>query len=108
LATIGPRMRPSITEITEHSYATWLQDDPLDERKAVLNTPVNRIFILGAGASVPYGLPTLKNLSREMALTLSVEDRAVFLRAIFECFNVNIEQVENSLDFEELLNRIGR
>jgi hypothetical protein len=41
-----------------------------------------------------------------MALTLSVEDRAVFLRAIFECFNVNIEQVENSPDFEELLNRL--
>lgn len=106
MGATGQRTSPSLKEITDDSYATWLQGDPEGQWKPVLNTPVDRIYIVGAGASLRYGLPPLKTLTWELAQTLNSEDRAVLLSAIFECFDVNLQQPNDSPDFEELLNRL--
>lgn len=66
----------------------------------------SRVYIVGAGASVPYGLPTLKTLTWELAQTLSETNRKVFLDAVFEACGVRLTRPEESPDFEELLNRL--
>jgi len=67
---------------------------------------IDRVYIIGAGASVPYGLPTLKTLSWELAQSLSPASRSVFTTAIRDCFGTNLEKPADSPDFEELLNRL--
>lgn len=67
---------------------------------------IDRVYIIGAGASVPYGLPTLKTLSWELAQSLSPESRRLFTTAIRDCFGTNLEKPADSPDFEELLNRL--
>src|SRR5688572_12967579 len=67
---------------------------------------IDRIYILGAGASVPYGLPTLKTLTWDVAQSLDVADRQILVDGIRECFGQNLEKPAYSQDFEELLNRL--
>jgi len=67
---------------------------------------IDRVYIMGAGASVPYGLPTLKTLSWDLAQSLNATDRNIFVGTIRECFGKNLEKPEDSPDFEELLNRL--
>jgi len=74
--------------------------------RAEFSHVIDRIYILGAGASVPYGLPTLKTLTWDVAQSLDVPEREIFIRAIRECFGQNLEKPEDSPDFEELLNRL--
>ena len=95
----------SAIESLDFGYSDWLRD-PTDDRQPVLSTPIERVYLIGSGASVPYGLPTLKNLTRELAESLDEQQRAVLLEAVFECFNLNLEQCSDSPDFEELLNRL--
>lgn len=67
---------------------------------------IERVYLIGAGASVPYGLPTLKTLTWELSESLSAGDRDTFLRAVYECFGIVLRKPEDSPDFEELLNRL--
>ncbi len=69
---------------------------------------IDRAYLIGAGASAPYGLPILKNLSWELAQTLRPTDRCIFLEAVRECFGKNLETPADSPDFEELLNRLDQ
>ena len=67
---------------------------------------IDRVYIIGAGASVPYGLPTLKTLTWDLCQTLSPSDRTIFLAVIRECFGFDLAKPDDSPDFEELLNRL--
>src|SRR5437899_3399870 len=67
---------------------------------------IERVYWIGAGASVPYGLPTLKTLTWELSQSLSAADRETLLRAVYECFGVILRKPEDSPDFEEFLNRL--
>src|SRR5437899_4217106 len=67
---------------------------------------IERVYWIGAGASVPYGLPTLKTLTWELSQSLSAVDRETLLRAVYECFGVILRKPEDSPDFEEFLNRL--
>ncbi len=69
---------------------------------------IDRVYIIGAGASVPYGLPTLKTLSWDLAQSLDPPDRKILVDAIRECFGKNLKRPEDSPDFEELLNRLDQ
>jgi hypothetical protein len=68
---------------------------------------IERVYIIGAGASVPYGLPTLKTVTWEVAQSLPADDRKVFLVAVRDCFRKAMNKPEDSPDFEELLNRLN-
>jgi hypothetical protein len=65
-----------------------------------------RVYIIGAGASVGYGLPTMKTLTWELCRNLSESDRTTFLDAVYESCGVTLTRPEESPDFEELLNRL--
>jgi hypothetical protein len=67
---------------------------------------IDRVYLIGAGASVPYGLPTMKTLTWELAQSLDETDSSIFVAAIRDCFGKNLEKPEDSPDFEELLNRL--
>ncbi len=65
-----------------------------------------RVYIVGAGASVPYGLPTLKTLTWDLCESLNGPDRSTFVDAVYEASGVELRNAETSPDFEELLNRL--
>lgn len=67
---------------------------------------IDRVYLIGAGASVPYGLPTLETLTWELSQSLCAGDRDTFLGAVNECFGIVLRKPEDSPDFEELLNRL--
>lgn len=67
---------------------------------------IERVYVVGAGASVPYGLPTLKTLTRELYEHLDDERRAIIVDAVYEAFGVDLRASDVSPDFEELLNRL--
>ena len=67
---------------------------------------IRRLYLIGAGASCPYGLPTLKKLTRDLYNFIEGGNRKIFLEAIYESFGIDLEQSEGSPDFEELLNRL--
>jgi hypothetical protein len=67
---------------------------------------VDRVYIVGAGASVPYGLPTLKTLTWDLCESLNGPERQTFIRAVYEACGVELRGPESSPDFEELLNRL--
>jgi hypothetical protein len=64
-----------------------------------------RVYVIGAGASVPSGLPTLKNLTWELCDWLTGTERDLLLNAIYESFGARLGR-DPSPDFEELLNRL--
>jgi hypothetical protein len=64
---------------------------------------VDRVYIVGAGASVPYGLPTLKTLTWDLCETLNGPERRTFIKAVYEACGVELRGPESSPDFEELL-----
>src|SRR5262249_22235260 len=67
---------------------------------------VERVYIIGASASVPYDLPTLKTLTWDLSRTLSNGDRSILEDAVYESFGVRMRCRGDSPDFEELLNRL--
>ena len=69
--------------------------------------PIERVYLVGAGASVHYGLPTLKTLAWELVESLDPADRNILLTAIRECFGGEMTSAELSVDYEELLNRLN-
>jgi len=70
--------------------------------------PIERVYLVGAGASVHYGLPTLKRLTWEIVESLDQTDRDILLTAIRESFpGIEMTSVEQSVDYEELLNRLN-
>ena len=80
--------------------------DPRDQYPITMSKSVSRLYIIGAGASVPYRLPTLKTLTWELAQTLGKTDRELLARIVYECFGVTLRARKHSIDFEELLNRL--
>lgn len=69
--------------------------------------PIDRVYLVGAGASVPYGLPTLKGLAWEVAQSLSPTDRQILPTVIRDSFNKEMDSPEQGVDYEELLNRLN-
>jgi len=69
--------------------------------------PIKRVYLVGAGASVHYGLPTLKTLAWELVESLDSADRNILLMAIRESFGWEMTSAELSVDYEELLNRLN-
>jgi hypothetical protein len=69
---------------------------------------IKRLYVIGAGASCPYGFPTLKQLTWELCAFLDEPDRETIRQAIYECFGIELGGPEDSprCDFEELLNRL--
>lgn len=67
---------------------------------------INRLYIIGAGASCPYGLPTLKTLLWDLCEFVVEEERQILKQAIYEACGVDLERPEDSPDFEEFLNRL--
>ena len=67
---------------------------------------IERVYWIGAGASVPYGLPTLKQLTWQLGSSLDGEDREIFFKAVHDCFSVPLSK-EDCPVFEELLNRLN-
>lgn len=67
---------------------------------------IDRIYLIGAGASVPYGLPTLKTLTWDLNESMSPDDRASFSAGVYECFGIPLSKSGAIPDFEELLNRL--
>ena len=67
---------------------------------------IKRLYILGAGASCPYGLPTMKTITWEIRRYLAPEDRAILDEALDETFGSIPERPEDSPDLEEFLNRL--
>jgi len=87
---------------TEVNDVRWSPDDTLEIRVP----KIRRLYVVGAGASCPYGLPTLKTLSRELCAFLKDDDRERLVGAIYEALGIDLSQSEVSPDFEELLNRL--
>ena len=81
--------------------------EPLPEEWRWELGPIERVYLVGAGASVHYGLPTLKSLAWELVETLDSADRNILLTAIRESFGLEMTSAEQSVDYEELLNRLN-
>ena|SRR6266568_6432606 len=67
---------------------------------------INRLYIIGAGASCAYGLPTLKTLTWELCNFLKRGDRKILVDAIYECVGIDPRGAGDNVDFEELLDRL--
>ena len=59
-----------------------LTDAELSRPWEASNAVVDRMYIIGAGTSVAYGLPTLKSLTWDLCQSLNRKDRKVFLAAV--------------------------
>jgi hypothetical protein len=70
--------------------------------------PIQRLYVIGAGASVPYGLPTLKSLTWELVESMDSERRGLLLTVIREAYGRDVKSPSDSPDFEELLSRLDR
>jgi hypothetical protein len=78
----------------------------LNEKPFEIEGQVRRVFVLGAGASCPYGLPTLKRLFWEVLQVVAPEERAILLQAAYEACNVDVKCPEDGPDFELLISRL--
>lgn len=67
---------------------------------------IRRLYIIGAGASCPYDLPTLKTLTWDLCEFLDQKDAEILKKVVYEAFNIDLERPDDSPDFEELLNRL--
>ena len=83
-----------------------LPDAELTRPWEASNAVVDRVYIIGAGASVAYGLPTLKWLTWDLYQSLNRKDRKIFLAAVYEAFSETLRKDKQPPDFEELLNRL--
>lgn len=72
----------------------------------ILRHQIDRVYLIGAGASVPYGLPAMTDLTWEIAQTLTPMDRVIFLNAIRECYGKDLEPTDG-VNYEDLLNRLN-
>lgn len=80
--------------------------EPLPEEWRWELGPIDRVYIIGAGASVHYGLPTLKTLAQALLKSLPDPDRDTLRSAIRESFP-NEGAADLNVDYEELLNRLN-
>lgn len=71
-----------------------------------MNNEIKRLYLIGAGASCPYGLPTLRTLLWDLCEYAEREEREILKQAIYETCGVTLERPEDSPDFEEFLNRL--
>lgn len=67
---------------------------------------IKRLYLIGAGASYPYGLPTLRTLLWDLCEYVERKEREILKQAIYEACGVTLEHPEDSPDFEEFLNRV--
>ncbi len=78
------------------------------ERVAMGIGAIERVYLVGAGASVYYGLPTLKTPTWELVESLDQADRNILLTAICESFpGTELTSMKQTVDYEELLNRLN-
>lgn len=92
----------------EVNVPTTFRGEPLPKEWQWELGPIERVYLVGAGASVHYGLPTLKRLTWEIVESLDQTDRDILLTAIRESFpGIEMTSVEQSVDYEELLNRLN-
>lgn len=96
--------RPSYSVATMQ-VATF-RGEPLPEEWRWELGPIDRVYIVGAGASVHYGLPTLKTLAGALLESLPPPDREILQSAIRESFP-NEASADQYVDYEELLNRLN-
>jgi hypothetical protein len=69
---------------------------------------MNRVYILGAGASEPYGLPLMRTLTWDLYRTLRSSNRAVVASALRECFGTTPCGPQDAPNFEEFLNLLDK
>jgi len=69
-------------------------------------TSIDRVYLLGAGASVPYGFPAMANLSWEIVESLIPTHRTILRNAIRECFGKDLGP-DDGTNFEDLLNLLN-
>jgi len=72
-----------------------------------MTNEIKRLYIIGAGASCPYGLPTLKTLLWDLCEHVTKNEREILIQAIYEACGVDLKRPEDSPDFEEFLNRLN-
>jgi hypothetical protein len=65
-----------------------------------------RLHLIGAGASVPYGLPTLKTLLWDLCQELEAEEKEILVDAVYQYCGVALRKPEDSPDFEQFLARL--
>ena len=87
-------------------HPATFRGEPLPEEWQWKLGPIDRVYIIGAGASVYYGLPTLKTLAAVLLESLTRTDRDILETAIRESFP-NEASAGQSVDYEELLNRLN-
>jgi hypothetical protein len=75
-------------------------------QEATMTSSLDRLYVIGAGASIPYGLPLLKRLAFYVREAIPDDDRAVFDMAIFEAYGDKMLSPTSSVDFEDFLNRL--
>jgi hypothetical protein len=78
---------------------------PLD-LTLVMTNEVRRLYLIGAGASRPYRLPTLKTLLWHVSEHVGETERKILKQAAYEACGITLERPEDSPDFEEFLNRL--
>lgn len=71
-----------------------------------MTNEIRRLYIIGAGASSPYNLPTLKTLLWDICKFFKEEDQKILKQAIYETFRITLERPEDSPDFESFLNML--
>lgn len=92
----------------EANANTTFRGEPLPKEWRWELGPIERVYLVGAGASVHYGLPTLKTLTWELVESLDQADRNILLTAIRESFpGTELTSMNQTVDYEELLNRLN-
>lgn len=67
---------------------------------------VRRLYILGAGASCPYGLPAMSSLAWDIYDSLAARDQQIMKTAILETCGHEMRSREDSPNIEDFLNRL--
>lgn len=77
-----------------------------DDYRYSLEFSVKRLFLLGAGASCPYGLPNMKQLFWELLHFVSPGEGETLRRAAYEACDCESFEPDHGPDFEELISRL--
>jgi hypothetical protein len=105
---MGRNLNSAARNAGEANVHTTFRGEPLPKEWRWELGAIERVYLVGAGASVHYGLPTLKTLAWELVESLDKADRSILLTAIRESFpGTEMTSVNQSVDYEELLNRLN-
>lgn len=105
---MGRNLNSAAWSSGEANANTTFRGEPLPKEWRWELGPIERVYLVGAGASVHYGLPTLKSLTWELVESLDQADRNILLTAIRESFpGTELTSMNQTVDYEELLNRLN-